>query len=134
MLTGFQKYLVDKGFKRTCTEHCGKNEIEDYINTFLSSYNPLHYNFKKDDKYCYWGLCEHGKSPVMFLGNNKIMILQNQENIRTNEDGYRIIFSKWNEDKFDDIYDVFVSKGKYFKIDCRNEKNITIEILNNTLC
>lgn len=128
MLPGFQQYLVDKGFKRTCTENCGKKEIENYTSTFLSAYNPLHYEFRKDNKYCYWGLCEYQKSPVMFLGNDKIRIAQNEENIRTNEDGYRIIFSKWHEDKFDEIYDVFISYNKYFKIDCRDEKNITIEI------
>jgi hypothetical protein len=130
MLSGFQQYLVDKGFKRTCTEHCGKNEKEDYVSTFLSSYNPLHYNFKKDNKYCYWGLCEHKKPPVMFLGNSKMSIIQNKENYRTNEDGYRILFSQWHEEKFDKIYEVFMSDKKYFKINCEDENNISIQIFN----
>lgn len=129
MLSGFQQYLVDKGFKRTCTEHCGKNEKEDYESTFLSTYNPLYYNFKKEDKYCYWGLCEYKKPPVMFLGNSKMSIVQNKENYRTNEDGYRILFSQWREEKFDEIYDVFMSDKKYFKINVEDEKNISIEIL-----
>lgn len=116
MLSGFQQYLVDKGFKRTCKEHCGKNEKEDYESIFLSSYNPLQYNFKKEDKYCYWGLCEHNKPPVMFLGNSKMFIIQKKDNYRTNEDGYRILFSQWHEDKFDEIYEVFTSEKKYFKI------------------
>lgn len=129
MLPGFQQYLVDKGFKRTCTEHCSKKEIEDYASTFLSAYNPLHYNFKMGDKYAYWGLCEYQKPPVMFLGNNKILIVQNKEKHRTNEDGYRILFSKWHEERFYEIYDVFMSKNKMFKINCEDESNITIEII-----
>lgn len=109
---------------------CKKDTATPVSNTtFLSTYNPLHYNFKKDDKYCYWGLCEHKKPPVMFLGNNKILIVQNKENYRTNEDGYRILFSQWHEEKFDEIYDVFMSDKKYFKINVEDEKNISIEIL-----
>lgn len=129
MLPGFQQYLVDKGFKRTCTEHCGNKEKEDYESTFLSTYNPLHYNFKKDDKWVWWGLSEWGKPPVMCLGSNKMIIVQNEENYRTYEDVYRILFSQWHENKFDEIYDVFISDNKYFKINCEDEKNITIEIL-----
>lgn len=129
MLSGFQQYLVDKGFKRTCTEHCGNKEKEDYQSTFLSTYNPLRYNFKKDDNHCYFGLCEYGKPPVLFLGYNKISIVQNKENHRTKEDGYRILFSQWQEDKFDEIYNVFLSSSKFFQINCQDEKNIFIEIL-----
>ncbi len=129
MLAGFQQYLVDKSFKRTCTEHCGKNEKEDYSSIFLSNYNPLHYNFKKDDKYCYWGLSEHKKPPVMCLGRNKMLLIQNKENYRTYEDGYRILFSKWHEEKFDEIYEAFMSDNKVFKINCEDESNITIEII-----
>lgn len=129
MLAGFQQYLINKGFKRSAIEHCGDKEIENYSSTFLSTYNPLHYNFKKDDKYCYWGLCEHKKPPVMYLGSSKMSIVQNKENYRTQEDGYRILFSQWHEDKFDEIYDVFMSDSKYFIINCEDEKNISIEIL-----
>jgi len=129
MVAGFQQYLVDKGFKRTCTPHGGKNEKEDYESIFLSTYNPLHYNFKKYDKYCCWGLFEHKKPPVMFLGDSKMSIIQNKENYRTNEDGYRILFSQWHEEKFDEIYDVFMSDKKFFKINIEDEKNISIEIL-----
>lgn len=129
MLTGFQQYLVDKGFKRTAIEHCGKNEVENYTSNFLSSYSPLTYNFTKDNKCCYWGLSEHKKSPVMFLGREKMNIIQNKENYRTHEDGYRILFSQWHEDKFDEIYDVFMSDNKYFNINCEDEKNIVISIL-----
>lgn len=129
MLTGFQQYLIDKGFKRTCIEHCGKKEIENYESMFLSSANPIHYNFRKDNLYCFWGLVEYGKAPVMFLGNSKLIIIQNENNYRTVEDGYRILFTMWNEEKFEDIYDTFVSENKYFQINCKDENNITIEIL-----
>jgi hypothetical protein len=129
MLPGFQQYLVDKGFKRTCTDRFGKGEKEDYTSTYLSTYNPLHYNFKMGDKYCYWGLSEDKKPPVMSLGSNKMFITQNEDNHRTYEDGYRILFSKWREEKFDEIYDVFMSENKMFKINCEDEKNITVEII-----
>jgi hypothetical protein len=128
MLTGFQKYLVDKGFKRICTEHCGTQRMENYTSNFLSSYNPLLYEFTMGDKWCYWGLSEYQRPPVMFLGFDKITVIQNRENLRTKEDGYRVLFSAWKEDKFDEIYDVFMSENKYFLIDCRNEKNISILI------
>lgn len=133
MLTGFQKYLVDKGFKRTCNDPCSKNEKEDYESTYLSSYNPLHYNFRKGDKYCYWGLCEDNKPPVMFLGNNKMYIIQHKENKRTKEDGFRILFSRWHEERFDEIYDVFMSDKKYFLINCEDENNISIDIADSDL-
>lgn len=129
MLTKFEQYLVDRGFKRTCIEHCGKNEKEDYESTFLSTYNPFYYKLSKDDKCCYWGLSEYKKPPVMFLGNKKMVIVQNKQNYRTNEDGYRILFSQWLEDKFDEIYEVFMSKKKYFKINVEDENNISIKIL-----
>lgn len=127
MLPGFQQYLVDKGFKRTCCGVGSKERVENYTSIFLSTYNPLDYEFRKDDKYCYWGLCEYQKPPVMFLGNEHMLIISN--NRKTNEDGYRILFSKWKEDKFDEIYDVFMSEDKYFRIDCEDEKytKITIE-------
>ena len=131
MLAGFQQYLVDKGFKRTCTEHCGKDEVEDYSSIFLSTYNPLYYNFKKDDKYCYWGLSEFKKPPVMYLGSDKMILLQTKGSYRTQEDGYRILFKKWQEEKFDEIFEAFMSDNKVFKVNCKDESNITIEIIIN---
>ncbi len=132
MIPGFQQYLVDKGFKRTK----GITKEEDYDSTFVSSYGPLNYSFKKDGHYCYWGLSEREKPPVMCLGADKISIIQNRDiredgkrSLRTYEDGYRILFTKWGTDKFDVIYDVFISEDKYFEIDCRDEKDIKIEIL-----
>ena len=124
MIPGFQQYLVDKGFKRTCTFFKDEGEQENYKDIILSSYNPLHYNFSKDGKYCYWGLAEMHKPPVMFLGDRNIKVIQNKENFRTNDDGYRILFSKWKEDKFDEIYSTFITDGKYFIIDCTDEKDI----------
>jgi len=126
-LPGFQQYLVDKGFKRTCLEHCGKKEIEDYESIFLSSYNPIDYVFRKDNKECSWGLSEHGKPPVMYLGVDKMRVI-NSINLKTFEDGYRILFSKWGEDKYDLIYDVFISDNKYFTVDCKDDNNIIITI------
>ncbi len=121
MLPGFQQYLVDKGFKRTCRKF--GEEMEDYDSLFLSSYGPLHYEFRKDNHYAYWGLSEHQKPPVMHLGAAKIDIIQDTDlegrviNRRTEEDGYRILFSKWKEDKYDEIYDAFISDDKQFLID-----------------
>lgn len=130
MITGFQKYLVDKGFKRTKTEWVGKQPfyVEDYQSNYISTYGPLHYNFHKGDKYCYWGLAERNKPPVMCLGSDKMII----NGGRTYEDGYRILFSKFGEDKYDDIYDVFISKDKIFFINCSDEKDIKISVLCQT--
>lgn len=129
MLSGFQQYLIDKGFKRTCKEHCGNLEKEDYTNKFLSTYSPLQYDFKKDDKYCYWGLCECNKPPVMFLGSSIMSVVQNENSFRTKEDGYRTLFSQWHEDRYDEIYDVFMSEKKLFVVNCEDEKNILISIM-----
>lgn len=132
-LPGFQQYLVDKGFKRTCTEHCGTEIVEDYKSLFLSSYNPLYYNFTKEEYHCYWGLSEMHKPAVMCLGNGKMrvieeLIIQERGHRRTYEDGYRILFSQWKEDRYDEIYDVFISEDKYFIIDCTDEKDIEITV------
>ena len=126
MLPGFQKYLVDKGFKRTYSDIKGE-QVEDYSSLFVSAYNPLFYEFRKDNHYCYWGLCEMGKPPVMNLGKHKMFLIQNESNFRTYEDGYRILFSKWHEEKFNEIYDAFIN-GKSFIINCQDEKNITITL------
>jgi hypothetical protein len=127
-LPGFQQFLVDKGFKRTCTEHCGSKVKEDYTSTFLSTCSPLTYDFEKGNKFCYWGLWEKDKPPVMFLGVTKMRIIQNGSNYRTKEDGYRILFTKWGEDRFDEIFEVFMSDNKHFEVNCVDEKNITITI------
>jgi len=129
MLSGFQQYLVNKGFKRTYNEYGGKSVKEDYISTVLSSYGPLYYTFTKDDKQCFWGLCEKKRPPVMFLGESKMLIVQNEKTFRFKEEGYRILFNQWKNDRFDEIYDVFMSDNKYFKINCVDENNISIEIL-----
>ena len=130
MITGFQKYLINKGFKRYyCNFNNKKNiMIENYESLFLSSYDILTYEFIKDNKYCYFGLSEYQKPPVMFLGNDKILIIQNKKNYRTNEDGYRILFSQWKENEFEKIYQTFMSNDKYFLINCENEEKIFIEI------
>lgn len=142
MLTGFQKYLVDKGFKRHYEVWSGgkgnkKCEIvEDYESVFVNSIDRICYLFTKNNHKCLWGLCEYSKPPVMYLGFNKLKLIEHyyddkggiKENFRTIEDGYRILFSMWKEDMYDGIYDVFISENKYFEIDCCNEKNITINI------
>ena len=128
MPIGFQKYLIDKGFKRTCIKASDKVETEDYESLFLSSYNPLHYNFYKDEVYCFWGLVEKDKPAVMYLGANKIRVVQNNSNHRTKEDAYRILFSKWKEEMFDIIYDVLISKDKRIVVDCYKEDDIKIYI------
>lgn len=128
-LSGFQGFLVDKGFKRFYSDNSGKEtvEVENYDSVRLSSYDRICYEFKKDDKYCWWGLREYMKPPVMFLGANKLFIMQPPEYSRTKEDGYRILFSKWKEDKFEEIYDVFVSENKIFKVTCGHNDEVTIE-------
>ena len=131
MVECFQKYLISKGFKRTCIKGNSKNEVEEYESNYLSSYNPLQYNFRKESKYCYFGLSERGRPPVINLGSNKMSIVHNKENFRTYEDGYRILFSKWHENKFNDIYDVFMSENKYFVVNCEDENNIHIKIKTN---
>lgn len=128
MLLGFQQYLVNKGFKRTCINPANREREENYHSMFLSSYSPIKYDFTDGINYCYWGLCERGKSPVMFLGDKKMHIIQNGNNIRTVEDGYRILFNEYGEDKYDEIFQVFISNNKYFKIDCRDERNIIIQV------
>lgn len=132
MLPGFQQYLVDKGFKRTYIEYHNRKaiEIEDYKKEFLSGYGPTHYNYRKDNLCCWYGLAEMGKPPVMCLGSNKIKIVTDV--FKTFEDGYRILFSNWKEDKFDLIYDVFISDDKYFLVDCSNEKDVKIKIFNKS--
>jgi len=124
MLPEFQQYLVDKGFKRTVTKYVGKTpyEEENYKDVFLSSYGPLEYHFRKDDLYCYWGLCEADKPPVMNLGLNKIIVIESRTekvliNARTPEDGYRILFSKWGKEKFEQIYEVFSSPNQRFFVE-----------------
>jgi hypothetical protein len=98
MLSGLQQYLVDKGFKRTCTKSYSKEEVEDYESLVLSTYSPLCYNFTKDGRSCYWGLSEYKKQPVMFLGRDKMIVNQTREQFfdrktnRTTEDGYRLLF------------------------------------------
>lgn len=129
MLTGFQQYLVDKGFKRTCTKYCSIEIVENYTSEFLSTYGLIEYQFTKDEKFCYWGLIEDKKPPVMFLGTGKLVVIQNKDNHRTTQDGYRILFSKWHQDRFDEIYEVFMSGQNFFAVDCTDEKNITIEII-----
>lgn len=64
MLTGFQQYLVEKGFKRTCSAINSKQETENYTSTMVSTYGPLQYNFKKGNIWVWWGLSEMGKPPV----------------------------------------------------------------------
>lgn len=147
MLTGFQKYLVDKGFSRTRSEFVGRTHslVEDYENEYLSAYGPLHYNFKKENIYALWGISESGKPPVMDLGHTKIKVLYNRKNPelpvdgsnvvfnkvptgKTHEDGYRILFSNWGPDKYDEIYEAMATEGKYIEVDCRDEKHIKIQI------
>lgn len=127
-LPPFQQFLVDKGFTRTCIEPAGSKEVENYNSASLSAANPLQYEFRKDRHYCFWGLVEAGKPPVMHLGASKILVLFGPNDYKTNEDGYRILFSKWKEDRFDEIYDVLVSDNKFFEVDCRNQNDIKIEI------
>jgi hypothetical protein len=124
---GFQQYLIKKGFARTCRKY--NKYVEDYTGTFLSSYGPLRYDLRKDDKYVWWGLSEMHKPPVMYLGKDKMVIFSpDDDNRRTIEDGYRILFQKFGEDKFDEIYDALITEGKYFEVNCEDEKNITVEI------
>jgi len=127
MITGFQKYLVDKGFKRTYHTSWGEKK-EDYESVYLSSYNPLFYEFEKDEMYCWWGLSEKDKPPVMFLGHKKMIVYYSDGDKRTIEDGYRILFSKWKEDMYDTIYNVFCFDNKYFIVDCRDKNDIKIHI------
>ena len=138
MLAGFQKYLVDKGFTRRCFPHLGEKndeEVEDYDSVFLSTYCPLIYTFRKGNKQCWWGLSECDKPPVMFLGYDKINLLQlsseeaAQNNIkwfkeRTIEDGYRIIFQQIKD--YDLIYNVFMSDDVIFIINCTVENPFVI--------
>jgi hypothetical protein len=138
MLAGFQKYLVDKGFTRWCFPHLGKKndeEVENYDSVFLSTYCPLIYTFKKGNKQCWWGLSECDKPPVMFLGYDKINLLQlsskeaAQNNIkwfkeRTVEDGYRIILQQIKD--YDLIYDVFMSDDLIFNVYCTVENPFVI--------
>lgn len=127
MLPGFQQYLVDKGFKRTYQQF--KEVKENYDSLFVSSYGPTHYEFSFESVFkCWYGLAEMHKPPVMYLGSNKMKIIQNSKNMRTQEDGYRILFNKCHHDKFDEIYNVLMTEEKYFEIDCTNEKDIKINV------
>lgn len=146
-LTGFQKYLIDKGFKRYYEIWSGGKgnkkceKVEDYESVFVNSIDRKCYLFTKDNYKYWWGLCEYLKPPFMFLGNknlyvNQIIMDENglpKENLRTKEDGYRILFSKWKEDRYDEIYDVLINDNKYIEIDCCDEKNITIKIVNQNI-
>ena len=115
------------GFKRTYSI-MGK-EVENYDSNSLSGYSPTHYNFYKDNKYCFWGLVERNKPPVMFLGRKKIMVVGG--GLKTLEDGYRSIFSIWGEHKYPLIFEVFCSEGLLFNVDYSYDKTPDISIKKN---
>jgi len=128
MLHGFHQYLIDKGFKRTCSNLKGEI-VENYDSLFVSTGNPLGYEYRKDNHYCYWGLSIQGMPPNwMLCGGHKMKIIQNKDNPRCYEQGYQILFSKWKEDKYDLMYRVLTTDYSRFVINCTNESNITIEV------
>lgn len=55
MLEGFQKYLVEQGFKRTKSEY-KTGEVEDYESYYISTYGPTEYTFERGDLFFFWGL------------------------------------------------------------------------------
>lgn len=85
MIGGFQKYLVDNGFKRYTYDHLSRDRkftlIENYESVMVSSYGPCYYVFIKDNIKFYWGLGKQGKSPYFYptMGEQYEIIIGNYE-------------------------------------------------------
>lgn len=72
MIAGFQKYLIDNGFKRYKQQYeRGKMVItEDNDSMAVSTFGPVFFMFVKDETlYLYWGLCLKDRSPYFHLPN-----------------------------------------------------------------
>ena len=127
-LPSFQQFLIDNGYKRTRLAIGSKTEkVEDYESVFLSTYGPTEYCFKKGNNFCFFGLVEVGKPPVMHLGDHKMKLINGGK--RTIEDGYRILFSVMKEQTYPAILEAFESKNGSFVVDLTDEKSPKILIL-----
>jgi len=69
MISAFQQYLVDNGFRRY-TYEIGKNKnitfVDNVVSMNISTFGPTYYAFEKDRTKFYWGLGVAGHAPYYY--------------------------------------------------------------------
>ncbi len=112
-LSGFQQYLVDKGWKRYYLDfyESRKNPPKIYSDSVMvSSYGPTEYRFEHEDHpeiVLWWGLHIHKKPPVFCL--SRIWIYDVNDKRRVDQDLWYDVMKMLD---YDTIYDLILREGR----------------------
>jgi hypothetical protein len=116
MLTGLHKYLVDRGYKRTCSKLVNDKwvEVEDYDNMFVSTYAPDFYYYTKGDILFTYGLHLYKVRPFLILENRDKLVITgvSNKNGLAKENGFMIFFDWLEEKDYELFLDAIESEDK----------------------
>jgi hypothetical protein len=116
MLTGLHKYLVDRGYKRTCSKLVNDKwvEVEDYDNMFVSTYAPDFYYYTKGDILFTYGLHLYKVRPFLILENRDKLVITgvSNKNGLAKENGFMIFFDWLQEKDYERFLDAIESEDK----------------------
>ena len=116
MLTGLHKYLVDRGYKRTCSKLVNDKwvEVEDYDNMFVSTYAPDFYYYTKGDILFTYGLHLYKVRPFLILENRDKLVITGARNEKglAKENGFMIFFDWLEEKDYELFLDAIESEDK----------------------
>jgi hypothetical protein len=116
MLTGLHKYLVERGYKRTCSKLVNGKwvEVEDYDSMFVSTYGPDFYYYKKGYILFTYGLLLHKVRPFLILENRDKLVITgaSNDNGLAKENGFMIFFDWLQEKDYEKFLDAIESGDK----------------------
>jgi len=116
MLTGLHKYLVDRGYKRTCSKLVNDKwvEVEDYDNMSVSTYAPDFYYYTKGDILFTYGLHLYKVRPFLILENRDKLVITgvSNKNGLAKENGFMIFFDWLEEKDYELFLDAIESEDK----------------------
>ena len=116
MLTGLHKYLVDRGYKRTCSKLVNAKwvDVVDYDSMFVSTYSPDFYYYTKGDILFTYGLHLYKVRPFLILENRDKLVITGARNEKglAKENGFMIFFDWLQEKDYELFLDAIESEDK----------------------